>query len=779
MKCIFRILAAVMLLSTLNHQLSTAFAQGTAFTYQGRLNSSGSPANGSYDLAFTLYTTNVTGTALAGPVTNAAVAVTNGLFTTMVDFGNAFTGGSNWLAIAVSTNGANSFFSLTPRQQVTPTPYAIMAENVSGLSIQNNPDGAPNVVLGASVNFVSPGVEGATIGGGGEVNKYTNSVTGDFGTVGGGIGNTASAKQSTVAGGFNNTASNPQATVAGGYANTASGLLSTVAGGNQNIASGDSATVAGGVYNTASGTGAFIGGGGADGTTSAGNTASGNASVVSGGLSNQATKTYAAVSGGYNNIANDFAATVGGGEFNISSGDSSTVGGGQGNTASGNSATVGGGYYNIASGDYSFAAGNTALALNDGAFVWADDSSSAFASTANNQFLVRAQGGVGINTNNPGTNALMVNGNVTATSFTGSGSGLTGLQGANLTGAVPSASLTSVPSASLTGTINNARLSGVALTSGGNAFTGNQTVSSGSVGIGTSTPNAPLAVVGNIYMGTQRANTTFNQIGDTIYLGAEQKFLGNTLGISVDGSTDWINLMANSLSAGIMFGVSSSTANPHSNITPLMVIKSNGNVGIGATNPVENLTIAGVTGYNSGLKLTGSTTGGTGMALENTAAGGHKYDFVSGGAGSTEGAGAFALFDETAGSFRLTVSTNGNVGIGTATPATTLDVNGQISAGSLRSPGAGINSSTFAFTQLAVGTNTTGNGTVIHNPLTDGDPNAILIITHNWTADTNSTSKYNIKPVGVYYSGPNWIIFNEDTSTMALGRAFNVMVIKP
>jgi len=32
-----------------------AFAQGTAFTYQGRLNDSGIPANGSYDLTFSVW----------------------------------------------------------------------------------------------------------------------------------------------------------------------------------------------------------------------------------------------------------------------------------------------------------------------------------------------------------------------------------------------------------------------------------------------------------------------------------------------------------------------------------------------------------------------------------------------------------------------------------------------------------------------------------------------------------------------------------------------------
>src|SRR5215469_3600093 len=78
-------------------------AQGTGFTYQGQLNNNGTQANGSYDMAFTLYTTNVTGSAIAGPVTNAAVNVTNGLFTTTIDFGpNVFTGASNWLELAVS-----------------------------------------------------------------------------------------------------------------------------------------------------------------------------------------------------------------------------------------------------------------------------------------------------------------------------------------------------------------------------------------------------------------------------------------------------------------------------------------------------------------------------------------------------------------------------------------------------------------------------------------------------------------------------------------------------
>lgn len=131
------------------------FGQGTAFTYQGRLNANGAAANGSYDVAFTLFATNVTGTAIAGPVTNAAVGVSNGLFTTTVDFGVAFVGESNWLEIAVSTNGANAFNTLSPRQQLTPVPYALMAANVSGqVSLAQLPS-----------SLVTNGASGVTISG--------------------------------------------------------------------------------------------------------------------------------------------------------------------------------------------------------------------------------------------------------------------------------------------------------------------------------------------------------------------------------------------------------------------------------------------------------------------------------------------------------------------------------------------------------------------------------------------------------------------------------------
>ncbi|MGH8023349.1 MAG: hypothetical protein ACRED1_07195 [Limisphaerales bacterium] len=109
-------------------------AQGTAFLYQGRLAADGAPAYGGYDMAFALYATNVAGIAVAGPITNSGVAVSNGFFTAALDFGaGVFDGESRWLDIRVSPAGSNSFVELAPRQPVLSAPYAIMAYSASNM----------------------------------------------------------------------------------------------------------------------------------------------------------------------------------------------------------------------------------------------------------------------------------------------------------------------------------------------------------------------------------------------------------------------------------------------------------------------------------------------------------------------------------------------------------------------------------------------------------------------------------------------------------------------
>jgi hypothetical protein len=131
-----RILFAVVSVVLLALLPSSAVADplGTAFTYQGSLSDGGSPANGSYDLTFSLYDAASGSGVIAGPLTNSAVSLTNGLFTVTLDFGSGvFTGAAYWLEIAVCTNGSGAFTTLSPRQALTPTPCAIMANTASNL----------------------------------------------------------------------------------------------------------------------------------------------------------------------------------------------------------------------------------------------------------------------------------------------------------------------------------------------------------------------------------------------------------------------------------------------------------------------------------------------------------------------------------------------------------------------------------------------------------------------------------------------------------------------
>lgn len=101
-------------------------------------------------------------------------------------------------------------------------------------------------------------------------------------------------------------------------------------------------------------------------------------------------------------------------QTNSTSGDSygATIVGGYRNTilAGADYSTVLGGVENVSGGEKTMSAGSRADATNDYSFVWADGPDSRFGSTGTNQFLIAARGGVGINTNNPGSKSLSVHG---------------------------------------------------------------------------------------------------------------------------------------------------------------------------------------------------------------------------------------------------------------------------------------------------------------------------------------------------------------------------------
>jgi hypothetical protein len=80
-----------------------------------------------------------------------------------------------------------------------------------------------------------------------------------------------------------------------------------------------------------------------------------------------------------------------------------------------------------------------------------------------------------------------------------------------------------------------------------------------------------------------------------------------------------------------------------------------------------------------------------------------------------------------------------------------------------------------AFVHRAAAANITGHITVIDHPQTNGNANAILLVTPNWNAG-GAAGVYNNHPIGVYYFNNHWAIFNQDIGAMPAGAAFNVQV---
>ncbi len=115
---------------------ATSVALDRRFTYQGRLVNGGVPVNGSCDLRFTLFDAASGGTQVGAIQTLTNVAVSDGLFSVTLNAGNefgssAFTGQRRWLAVAVRCPaGSGSFTTLSPRQELTPAPYALYAVGI-------------------------------------------------------------------------------------------------------------------------------------------------------------------------------------------------------------------------------------------------------------------------------------------------------------------------------------------------------------------------------------------------------------------------------------------------------------------------------------------------------------------------------------------------------------------------------------------------------------------------------------------------------------------------
>ena len=634
-------------------------AQGTAFTYQGRLNDGAVPAAGVYDLRFTIYdSTNLPGVVVAGPLTNSATAVSNGLFTVILDFGaGVFTGPALWLEIGVRTNGGPAFTALAPRQPLTASPYAILAGNASNLLgtlpaaqlTGTIPSANLSGAYGNAVNFNNGAdmFSGTFVGAFYGSSFIGGSFNGSFFGDGTGLFN---LNASQLAGGIvpdarlaGNLARTNQVWLLNGNTGTTPGASFLGTADNQPVelkvngqralrlepANYSSVNVVGGasVNGVAPGvSGATIAGGGAGNYGGpASNSVAADFGVIGGGLVNEIDPAadHATIAGGQGNLIQLGAqgSFMGGGEANqiqtntlygvLNGGLNNTIGkaatfsiigGGAGNFigATNNNATIGGGYYNV-------------ILDNTSGFV----------------------------------------------------------SGAVIGGGIFNRISTNVNDSTI---------------GGGN-----------SCAIG---PVVNGATIAGGYINQIRTNSDYATIGG----GVQNTILANADYATIPGG--YLNTATNQA-----FAAGSHAKAVHS---------------------------------------------GTFVWADS-----QIPDFTS------------------TGTNQFLIRANGGVGIGTNNPQSALHVSGTITADALRAPGAGINTGTFAFTHRSVATNTSGNITTLYNPLTDGDSNAIVVVTHNWTADTNSASRYNTEPLGVYYTSGHWAIFNESLNTMALGRAFNVLVIKP
>ena len=82
------------------------------------------------------------------------------------------------------------------------------------------------------------------------------------------------------------------------------------------------------------------------------------------------------------------------------------------------------------------------------------------------------------------------------------------------------------------------------------------------------------------------------------------------------------------------------------------------------------------------------------------------------------------------------------------------------------------------FVHEATAGNTASNHTCIDHPLTNGNPNALIHVTHNFSPD-GVPSSFHDHAIGVFYrTDGKWCIFNQDYAPMPVGVYFNVIVGK-
>lgn len=735
-RTIVMILLSIALLEAVPTPGVVAAPPGTAFSYQGQLSDRGQPATTRYDLRFSLYTAATGGERTGNIVTNENVQVSNGLFATSVDFGlKNFPDGECWMEIGVRGAGSSDpFTALEPRQLLTPVPSALYATEAGSLA-----DGA---ISGAALQN-------------GSVVRSINGLRDDFRIVGG-----EGMMVDTAGGSIVITAAPPNCNT---YSNCYWNLL-----GNGNItagvnylgtAAGELAPLEFRVNNNRSLLHTFTGATTSPNITGgyAGNVVTGTGGTIGGGGRltgiNSVQTDWGTVSGGFSNVVASAGGTIGGGATNRISGPYGVVGGGARNSASDYS-VVGGGRSNVV------------FSYTDGP------------ATIESIFSI-VGGGV----------ANSIGGGMASTIGGGEENRVTGTDGrqvhhATISGGqgngILSDQFESHYSTVGGGLSNVVRTAGRATIGGGERnrmlLEGHYAVIGGG---GDNTIDGPYGTISgglsNVVVGP--GNPDYATIGG----GRENAIVADSHYATVAGGRrNHIEGFASNSSIG-------------GGATNVIVGTEFATIGGGGTNLIDdNGDFSTIAGGGVNTIAAGSTFSAIGGGSSNTVSGDYgvvpggqlnraqgNYSFAAGRRAIAQHNGSFVWSDDTNADFTSTSSKQFAVradnGVMIQANNRALDLRG---GGSVRVAGAGIGTGTPAFIHRATAGNITGNFTTINHPHCNGDPNAILLVTQNWNPG-GVGGTYNNHPIGVYYTGVAWAVFNQDLAAIPVNAAFNVLVIKP
>jgi trimeric autotransporter adhesin len=264
------VLASALLLA-----LVPALAASESLRYSGSLTDAGEPANGAYALRLALYDAARGGHRIGREVTLPQVDVARGGFAVDADFGLPLvTLQQAWLQVEVagaegefeplgrresldakalagtacwSTSGNAGTLAGTDFLGTTDLQPLVLKANTAEAARFEYTAFSPNVVLGDEANFVSDGVYGATVGGGGNATGGSdasgpNRVMSHYATISGGADNAIGLVQ---LGAPQNPNVGSHAAIAGGEDNRATGRWAFVAGGTGNRANADNSIAAG------------------------------------------------------------------------------------------------------------------------------------------------------------------------------------------------------------------------------------------------------------------------------------------------------------------------------------------------------------------------------------------------------------------------------------------------------------------------------------------------------------------------------------------------------